>query len=132
MKGHAVAIEVITPEGIPLVRDPKKQVPLFWKFPGGRSEANEKTAVEVAVREIKQEIGVSLTEDSLELLHTEDRGSHYFSFFRAVLSAMPKLKTQGDEGEEIRIFQASELDNMEDFFPPHKKVLMTIAGANKN
>ncbi len=36
MPGNAVAVLIITPEGIPLIRDPKKPAPVFWKVPGGR------------------------------------------------------------------------------------------------
>ena len=38
---HAAAVLIISPDGIPVVRDPKKPIPRYWKLPGGRSEGKE-------------------------------------------------------------------------------------------
>jgi len=119
---HAVAVLLVTPEGIPLVKDPKKPPPLFWKLPGGRGPAAE-TAEEVAIREIEEEIGLSLTKEDLEVIHIEDRGSHILTIFRADLLSLPKLKQQGDEREEIGVFSPKEILSLSDFFPNHLKVV---------
>lgn len=120
-KGHATAVMIITPEGIPLVRDPKKQPPLFWKVPGGRGDATE-TARQCACREIREELGVTLLESDLRIAYEEDKGSHVLTLFVAKLPALPKLKEIGDEGEEIKVFPPQQLLRMADFFPNHRRV----------
>lgn len=117
---YAVAVLIITPQGVPLIRDPKKPAPVFWKAPGGRSEAGE-TAVGAAVREVKEEIGVALAEKELVVVYEEDRGSHTFALFSAKLKSLPELKSRGDEGEEIKLFSPKEILVMPDFFPNHRK-----------
>ena len=119
---HAVAVLVVTPKGIPLVKDPKKRQPLFWKLPGGRGDKTE-TAEEAAVRELKEEIGISLNKKDLKIIYQKDRGTHILTIFRADLSFLPKLKQQGDEGEEIGIFSPQEILPMPDFFPNHLKII---------
>ena len=125
MQNHAVAVLIITPEGIPLIRDPKKPRPVFWKLPGGRGDAPE-TAEQVAVREIQEEIGVPLLEKNLTIVYEEDKESHMLTIFRADLQHLPKLKTQGDEGEEIKVFKPKEILSMQDFFPNHRRVAEKI------
>lgn len=119
---YAVAVFLVTPEGIPLVKDPKKPPPLFWKLPGGRGRATE-TAEEVAIRELKEEIGVSLAKKDLKVIHQEDRSTHILIIFRADLSFLPKLKQQGDEQEEIRVFSPQAILSLPNFFPNHLKIV---------
>src|ERR1019366_7114430 len=108
---HAVAGLITSGGGTPLVRDPKKPIPRYWKLPGGRSEGNE-TPEECAVREIYQELGLEIDQDDLELLEQQDRGSHTLTFFRINLASLAGLKKEGDEQEEIRIFKLSEIPTM--------------------
>ena len=121
MPGYAVAVLIITPNGIPLIRDPKKPSPVFWKAPGGRSNAGEGSEA-AAIREIKEELGIALQKDDLVLLREEDKGSHVLAFFTAKLEALPALKARGDEGEEIRLFSPEDILSMADFFPNHRKI----------
>lgn len=123
--GYAVAVLIITPQGVPLIRDPKKPVPVFWKLPGGRSNVPE-TAEQAAVREVKEEIGIIIKEKELGIIYQEDRGSHILIIFRIDLPALSQLKKRGDEGEEIKIFSPQEILSMNDFFPNHRKVVETI------
>ena len=118
----AVAVFLVTPEGIPLVKDPKKPPPFFWKLPGGRGPATE-TAEEVAIRELKEEIGVSLSKKDLKVIHREDRGTHILTIFRADLPALPTLKQQGEEGEQVGIFSPRAMLSLPDFFPNHLKIV---------
>ncbi|HUZ93023.1 MAG TPA: NUDIX domain-containing protein [Candidatus Paceibacterota bacterium] len=131
-RGFAVVVLIITPQGIPLIRDPKKPSPVFWKVPGGRSVGNE-TAEAVAVREIKEEIGVTLSSRDLMKVHEENRGSHVLACFTAKLGALPKLKAAGDEGEEIKVFSPKEISALGGLFPNHRAVygalLAKMAGA---
>jgi ADP-ribose pyrophosphatase YjhB (NUDIX family) len=122
---YAVAVLVVAPQGIPLIRDPKKPAPVFWKAPGGRSNANE-SAKSAAARELQEEIGVTVPEKDLAVVHEEDRGSHVLVLFTAKLKALPGLKTRGDEGEEIRLFTPKEILTMPDLFPNHRRVFEKI------
>lgn len=119
---HAAAVFLVTPQGIPLVKDPKKPLPAFWKLPGGRGPATE-TAEEVAIRELKEEIGVSLSKKDLKVIHQEDRGTHILTIFRADLPSLPKLKQQGDEGEQIEVFSPQAILSLSNFFPNHLKII---------
>ena len=119
---HAVAVLLVAPEGIPLVKDPKKPFPPFWKLPGGRGTKAE-TAEETAIRELEEEIGVSLAKEDLKIIHQEDKKTHMLTIFRTDLPFLPKLKKQGDEGEEIRIFSPEEIISLPDFFPNHFKII---------
>lgn len=118
----AAVVFVETPEGTPLVRDSKKPVPVFWKIPGGRGKPNE-TPEKVAVRELEEETGVIVKESELKLIYQENRGNHDFFLFTTKLPFLPKLRDEGDEGEEIRVFTKKEMGDMDNFFNPHKTFL---------
>lgn len=119
---HAVAVLLVTPEGIPLVKDPKKPPPSFWKLPGGRGPALE-TAEEVAIRELKEEIGISLSKKDLKVIHREDRGTHILTIFRADLPSLPALKQWGDEREQVGVFSPQAILSLPNFFPNHLKIV---------
>jgi len=120
--GYAVAVLINSPEGIPLIRDPKKPVPVYWKLPGGRSE-NGESAEAAAIREIKEEIGLVLKSEDLKILHEEQRENHTFVVYKVELISLDGLKKQGNEGEEIKVFTLQEIKKMEDFFPNHRKII---------
>lgn len=128
---HAVAVLITSPEGTPLVRDPKKPIPRYWKLPGGRSEGKE-TPEECAVREIDQELGLEIDPDELEVLEQQDRGSHTLTFFHIKLPSLIGLKKVGDEQEEIQIFKLKEILEMSDFFPNHRKAVQLVTIKIKN
>src|SRR5690348_1108030 len=90
----AVAVLLTAPDGIPLIRDPKKPPPVFWKAPGGRSMPGE-TAEAAAVREVKEETGIAITEGDLVRVKEEDRGSHVLVLFRAAPPSLFGLKALG-------------------------------------
>ncbi|OHB18680.1 MAG: hypothetical protein A2666_03055 [Parcubacteria group bacterium RIFCSPHIGHO2_01_FULL_47_10b] len=121
----AVAILLVTPNGIPLVRDPKKPAPLYWKLPGGRSE-NKETPGKAAIRELKEEVGVALDEKDLEALYTEERDTHTFFLFQAAVNSSRDIRKHGNEGEEVRLFLPEDLKKLPDFFPSHREILTEI------
>ena len=125
-RDHVVAVVVVGPDGVPLVRDPTKDAPLYWKAPGGRGEPGE-SAEQVAVREVKGETGVALSPEKLRLYDKKDAGSHTVSFFLAEVPALLGLKKVGDGGEEVRVFSLWEILALQDLFPPHSKILKEIA-----
>jgi len=120
---HAVAVLIISPDGTPLVRDPKKPIPRYWKLPGGRSEGAE-IPEECAVREIHEELGLKIDQDDLQVIEQQDRGNHTLTFFRANLPSLKGMKKEGDEREEIKIFKLAEIATLPDFFPNHKAVVL--------
>jgi ADP-ribose pyrophosphatase YjhB (NUDIX family) len=127
VKGHATAVLLVTPQGIPVVRDLKKPTPIFWKLPGGRSkESAAETAKGCAIRELTEEIGVSLSENDLTIIYSLDKGNHTLTIFRADLTVLPQIKSQGDDGEEIRVFAPKDLLAEQSFFLNHRKVVEEI------
>lgn len=122
---YATAVLVVAPEGIPMVRDPKKPEPRYWKLPGGRSEGEE-TPEECAVREVEQETGLILEIDELTLLREEARGSHTLILFRADIPSLADLKMVGAEQEEIRVFTKEEIPTLPDLFPNHRIAFLSL------
>jgi len=122
---YAVAALIVSPQGIPLVRDAKKPKPYYWKLPGGRSEGNE-TALEAVIRETKEETGLSFKPSDMELICEEKRQNHIFCLFQTNPVSLVDLRLRGSEGEEVGLFLPGELGTLSDFFPPHKKILEEI------
>lgn len=122
---YATAVLIITPQGIPLVRDPKKPRPWYWKLPGGRSVGNE-TAQRCAVREVGEELGILLKEEDLQTVREEVRNTHILVVFRVDLPELSGMSPHGDEGEEIKVFSAREILMLSDFFPNHRRLIATV------
>ncbi len=122
VKGASVAVLIITPEGVPLIKDPKKPTPNYWKLPGGRSKGEE-TAEQAAIREIEEETGILLKPENLKMIYENEKGNHTIMFFKAELPELPPLKKIGDEGEEIKVFTAEEITSLADFFPNHLNIV---------
>lgn len=123
----SVAVLVVCDGLMPLIRDPKKPAPVYWKLPGGRSEEGE-TAVKCAIRELEEEIGLSLKSSDLKEIYRENRGNHELVIYRADVKELKDLKEFGNEGEDIQIFSIEKIINMKDFFPNHKKFVESFRG----
>ena len=123
---YAVAVILETPEGFPLVSDPQKPLPHYWKFPGGRSQPGE-TPLVTAVRELLEETGIAAKPDEMKLLLKETRAggnaSHDFYVFSAHLSRNVKLLERGAGGELVRFFTRDKLETLPDLFPNHSVLL---------
>ncbi len=125
----AVSVLISGPEEmVPLVLDETKPYPHFWKLPGGKSESGE-TPEQTAVRETMEEVG--LTIGKVCRLREEDRRSHMMYLFGAMIDSFGQLKSRGDEGERIALFTISEMQEMMDFFPPHRKLLEQVGVLTK-
>jgi len=122
---YAVVCLIVSPRGVPLVRDPKKPKPYYWKLPGGRSEGDE-TPIEAIIREIKEEVGLYFRSEDMKLTYEEKRGNHIFCLFQVNPVSLNGLKTIGNDGEEVKLFTPEKLKNLPDLFPAHRKVLDEI------
>ena len=118
MSGHVVAVLVLSPEGVPLVYDEGKPRPVFWKLPGGKSEAGE-TPEETAIRELEEETGIRVSPGTLKVVSSRDKKTHMFYFFCGELTSLPSINKRGNEGERVAVFLVEEILSMVDFFPPH-------------
>lgn len=61
-------------------RHPNKKAGGLWEFVGGGVLAGETTA-QAAVREVKEEIGITITENDLTLLHVFQQKNHFMDVY---------------------------------------------------
>jgi len=120
----AVAVLITSPQGMPLVLDPKKPH-AWWKIAGGNSEEGE-IAEETAVREINEELGLILKREDLKLAFEEQRPGHIFKLFTASVESLDGLKSIGNEMEKVKVFDLAEIKNMPDFMPNHRRILKAL------
>ncbi len=122
-QNYAVAVILETPEGFPLISDPHKPLPHYWKFPGGRSQPGE-TPLTTAIRELKEETGVSVPPREMKLVHEETRAAsgagHGFFVFHARRRHAVKLLERGAGGETVKFFTRDQLKTLPDLFPNHR------------
>ncbi|TSC53813.1 MAG: hypothetical protein LiPW39_56 [Parcubacteria group bacterium LiPW_39] len=121
---YAVAVFVESPEGIPLVKDPKKPHP-WWKFAGGRSEAGE-NAKGAVIREAYEELGFTLEDKNVKQIYTENRENHVFVLFKTTLDSLAGLREKGIDGEEIKVFSLEQIKQMPDFMPNHHRIIKQL------
>jgi 8-oxo-dGTP pyrophosphatase MutT (NUDIX family) len=123
-RNFAVAVLCITPTGIPLVRDPHKQPPLYWKLPGGKRSGRESIR-ECAARELEEETGIKIPPHCFEILDGETvrRPDHTRYFVQAVIEEVPRLTENPLEGEEVFIFAAEQVKKATNILPTHSPVI---------
>lgn len=82
------------------------------------------TPQECAVREIYQELGLKIKADDLKVIEQQERFNHTLTFFRIELPSLKKLKKEGDEREEIKVFKTlMEIATIPDLFPNHRNIV---------
>lgn len=127
-RDFATAVVLITPAGIPLVRDlqkaQRKNYPkAYLKFPGGKRKPEDKDEKAGAVRELLEEAieeeGGLIDPEALIELYRENRGTHDFILFGMTLNYTPKFKKVGNEGEDVGVFSPEGLRMRRDVFPNH-------------
>jgi len=122
----AVVVAIETPAGLLLIRDHKKPAPVYWKIPGGRSEPGESPET-TAVREIQEEVGMTINPADLKLIIKEDRGTHCFVAFQMRINYQPKRQKKSADQEEVRAFEITAIHKMSDFLPNHRRLVEIIA-----
>jgi 8-oxo-dGTP pyrophosphatase MutT (NUDIX family) len=120
-RDFAVIVILVTPQGIPMVRERKPNRIPFLKYPGGKRDGEE-TPEQCAAREMEEETGARVDPEKLILLERQDRGTHDFFAFGIKLPELPVLKHTGDEGEEVGVYSREGLKMRKDVFPKHLEI----------
>ena len=127
--GWAVVALIVDPGGrIPLVRDGQKDDPK-WKFPGGTKDPEDKVPLDTCLREIKEEVGLTLSLSSCKLAVEEPRRNHMFYFYLVEVENFEGLLQRGDEGEDVKVStfdQILEMVQWNEFFFGHEKILRKL------
>lgn len=101
----------------------------IWMVPGGGIEDGE-TAVEAAVREMKEEtnLDVSIGRMVWHVEEVSERGQRFVNFFLGKLSggelkmgADPEFDEKHQRIREVRFVSQDEMQTMENIFPPQLK-----------
>ena len=103
----------------------------IWMAPGGRIEENE-SAVDAAIREVKEETGLDIMIKGL-LWHIEEvshRGQRFVNFFLGELAGCdtsvelgydPELKKEEQVLQEVRFLSKEEMAGLEVLYPEFLK-----------
>lgn len=89
------------PDLLVIQRDDKPDIPWpgYWDLPGGGREGAE-TPVACALRETREEVGLTLSPDQIAWQHSEDRPTGQAWYFAAHLPAARVREVRlGDEGQ---------------------------------
>lgn len=109
-----VGIWTVTPEGKILLtqRHPDKDFGLLWECSGGGVFAGE-SSIEGAVRELKEEIGVEVTEAGLQFMGSL-RTKHYFvdSYLYVADIDLKMLNLQKEEVVDAKLVTLEEFEAM--------------------
>jgi 8-oxo-dGTP pyrophosphatase MutT (NUDIX family) len=141
-----IAVSAIVTDGLQvvLVLDPFKPEPLFWKLPGGRGEQDATTISEHDIANHNECLPTSFEEQTARWEVLEETGlkprrftplieesrrrrkKHKFILYLAPVDTFAGILEEGDEGERVGLFDINEIEEMMDFFPPHRKLLRKV------
>ena len=93
-------------------RSINKSHPLEWEVPGGCSQAKE-SSIDTLIREIKEEIGITLKEDSCIFLDTTLYKKQFVDIYKSNIKInIDKVILQENEICDIRFFTKEEFLEM--------------------
>ena len=130
---YAVAVAILTPKGIVLVKRTSEEL---WVFPGGKGRSSETSLTyyspsdvlfrekRTAVEKVFAKTGIRLHEKELRTLHAENRVDHQFYLFAVEISANPALKDRMGNKLIGGIFTPQKLRALTNFFPPHQALFL--------
>lgn len=107
-------------------RHPDKTYPLLWEGTGGSILAGE-TSRDGAVRELWEEIGLSVEPDQLEWVATLRRETYFLDLYRYQSAAplqLDDLVLQADEVIAVRLVEWSDMMAMADLVPSVRERLL--------
>lgn len=94
-------------------RHPQKSEGLKYDIPGGAVVSGE-SILEGAVRELCEEVGISVSADKLKLLGTTVNGDVYAASYLLTLDALPELTLQSTEVVGYMLVTQEKLEEMTD------------------
>ena len=93
-------------------RSMKKSHPGKWETPGGCSQKSE-TSIDTIIREVKEEIGIFLSEENLELIGTQLYKKQFVDVFKTNETInSSNIKLQLEEVSEFRFVTKEEFIKM--------------------
>lgn len=93
-------------------RSMEKSHPGEWETPGGCSQKSE-TSIDTIIREVKEEIGVSLSEENLELIGTQLYKKQFVDVFKTNKTInTSSIKLQLEEVSEFKFVTKEEFIKM--------------------
>lgn len=103
------------------LRDNKQNIdyPNLWGLFGGSIEENE-SPIEAAIREINEELGITLKKENLKLLLVaQDKGKNCYVFRTSFNQDLSKINL--NEGQDMKYFSREEILKLDNLIPLIKK-----------
>ena len=113
-----------------LITDLRRPPPQLWKFPGGKLDRGVDTdPFDTAIREVKEETGVTILRRNLRLIEEQNLGTHTKYFFRATVDTFDGFRKRSLDDEIAGIFDIDYLHQMVDIHPHYYDVFCRAVGA---
>ncbi len=128
-KDWAAILLLEAPQGVVCIRKPPRKWKVSYsQFPGGKRSRKDKNSKDTAVREIYEETGLCVNSSTIVLVGSLYEHNHHthepfrFDFYRATMTdeEVATRFSMSKEGEEVKLFTWTELNEMRDFSPYHR------------